>query len=63
MSFRCDDIAILIFDGSEYKLWKQRLVMFLKYQKCNKVIEHERDAEDTASTRYRTLYQGITFYI
>lgn len=49
-TFKCDDIVIPIFDGSDYKIWKKRLTMFLKYKNCSTVIERERNANDSENT-------------
>ena len=47
---KCDDIVVPIFDGSDYKLWKQRMIVLLKYKKCVKPIERAQAATDTAAT-------------
>ena len=46
----CDDITFPIFDGTDYKLWRQRMIVFLKYKKCLTPFERKQQTADTAAT-------------
>lgn len=40
------EIAIPVFDGEDYSMWKIRIKMFLKFKKCEEVITRERESTD-----------------
>ena len=40
------EIEIPEFDGKDYKLWKKRVTLFLRYKECNEVITREKLSSD-----------------
>ncbi|KAK7580101.1 hypothetical protein V9T40_000730 [Parthenolecanium corni] len=44
--FRCDDVAIPIFNGVDYEKWKFRLLLFLELKKCRPAAERRKTAAD-----------------
>ena len=62
-----DDLRIPVFDGKEYECWKKRIVMILKFKKCDIVITREKletDKEDEWFTMnlkaMNYIYSGIS---
>ena len=47
---KCNDIVVPVFDGSDYKLWKKRMAVLLKYKRCVTPIEREKGNDDSATT-------------
>ncbi|XP_033356393.1 E3 ubiquitin-protein ligase RBBP6-like [Bombus vosnesenskii] len=46
---RDDEIKVQIFDGRDYKMWKKRILMYLKCKKCYEPVTREKmdtDAQD-----------------
>ena len=50
MSTKRDDIVLPVFDGSDYKLWKQRMTVLIKYKRCVQPIECQMVNNDSATT-------------
>ena len=43
------EIMIPVFDGEDYRMWKQSITMFLRYKECEIVttrVKTETDSED-----------------
>ena len=40
------DISIPVFDGENYRMWKKRIQMFMKFKKWEIVIEREKTETD-----------------
>ena len=45
MAGRCD-ITIPVFDGVDYSMWKKRIMMYLKFKKCDEVIKRKKATTD-----------------
>ena len=41
-----NDIIIPVFDGEDYSMWKKRIMLFLKFKKCDEVITRAKTAQD-----------------
>lgn len=37
-----------VFDGSDYSIWKKRLLFFLRMKKCEDVIKRQKTRDDNA---------------
>ena len=34
-----NEINIPVFDGEDYSMWKKRIILYLKFKKCDEVIK------------------------
>ena len=41
-----NEINIPVFDGEDYSMWKKRIILYLKFKKCDEVIKREKLAID-----------------
>lgn len=67
MSKERNDIKFQVFDGKNYKIWKKRILLFLKCKKCEEPAIREMTANDTPATwdeqnqrAINYIYCGIT---
>jgi len=45
-----EEIKIHIFDGRDYSIWKKRILLYLRWKKCDKVAKREKLATDKENT-------------
>jgi len=62
-----EEIRIQIFDGKNYNIWKKRILMYLKWKKCDEVATRARLTTDNETTwneknlkAMNYIYSGIT---
>ena len=56
------EILIPVFDGQDYCKWNKRIVLYLRFKKCNDVIEKQKQATDKEDWEERDLKAMNYFY-
>jgi len=45
-----EDMKIQIFDGKSYNIWKKRILMYLKWKKCDEAVIRVKLPTDSETT-------------